>query len=129
MSKWVHQDVLLNGINEIKNANRIAAVIAFTPGDSYATVSNAANIVAESTGIVAGDYTVTSVPNGQASITSPSGLSDSAANNNGDPTHWAFFDDTGSRVLWVTTESSVQNVTAGNPATIPQLTYASNQPT
>ena len=46
MAKWVHADVLDNGIAYIKaNCNKMALVSSYSAGDSYATVNAA--IVAE----------------------------------------------------------------------------------
>lgn len=140
MPKWVHADVLENGPAYIKtNCNKVAAIISYTAGDSYATVMTAGNIVAEAA-MAPGDFIFSSTPStvpGQESnanfdgrkMTTASGKSDSAANNNGDPTHFAYVDTVNSKVLWVTTESSVQTITAGNPVTFPSLVYTTNQPT
>lgn len=128
MAKWVHADVLDNGLNYIKNnCNKVVAVVTYNAGDSYATVMNASNIVAEAT-MVSGDFTVGSSGSNRT-LTTAAGLSDSSANNNGDPSHFAYVDTVNSKVLWATTESSVQTVTAGNPVTFPSLVYTSNQPT
>lgn len=60
MAKWAHQDVLDNGLNYIKNnCNKIVAVVAYTAGDSYATVMAAGNIVAEAD-MANGDFTLDS---------------------------------------------------------------------
>lgn len=128
MTKFVHSDVLDNGLNYIKNnVNKVAAIISYTAGDSYATVMTAGNIVAEAT-MTSGDFTLSSSGNNRL-ITSSAALSDASANNTGDPSHFAFVDTVNSKVLWVTSESSAQTVTAGNPVNFPALVYTSNQPT
>lgn len=128
MPKWVHADVLDNGPAYIKtNCNKVAAIISYTAGDSYATVMTAGNIVAEAD-MTNGDFTLGSSGSNRT-LTTASGKSDSAANNNGDPTHFAYVDTVNSKVLWVTTESSAQTITAGNPVTFPSLVYTTNQPT
>jgi hypothetical protein len=127
MAKWAHQDVLDNGLNYIKNnCNKVVAVIAYTSGDSYATVMTAGNIVAEAT-LTSGDFVLSTSGNDRV-LTFSAGKQDTAANNTGDPTHFAFVDTANSKVLWVTTESSGQTVTVGNITTFPSLTYTNKQP-
>lgn len=129
MAKWVSSNVLDNGLNYIKNnCDKMLAVINYTAGDSYATVTNASNIVAEVT-MAPGDFTLASSGNNRT-LTTASGKSDSSANNTGDPTHIVFVKTTATtEVLWATDETSAQTVTAGNPVNFPSLVYTSNQPT
>lgn len=128
MAKWVHSDVLDNGIAYIKaNCDKVVAVISYTSGDTYATVTGAANIVAEAA-MANGDFTLASSGNNRT-LTTASGKQDTSANNEGNPTHFAFVDTVNSKVLWVTDETSAQTVYAGNPVTFPSLVYTSNQPT
>ena len=129
MAKWVHADVLDNGLNYIKNnCNKVAAIVSYTAGDSYATAMSAGNIVAESD-MVSADFTLGNGASNARTLTTASGKQDASANNAGDPTHFAFVDTVNSKVLWVTTESSAQSVTAGNPVNFPSLVHTSNQPT
>ena len=127
MAKWAHADVLDNGPAYIKtNCNSMVAILSYTLADSYATVSGAANIIAQ-TAMANGDFTLGSSGNDRT-VTSAAGKQDTSANNTGDPSHIAFLDTTNSKVLWVTSESSVQTVTAGNPVTFPSLVYTAQQP-
>jgi hypothetical protein len=127
MAKWAHQDVLDNGLNYIKNnCNKIAAVFAYTAGDSYATVMAAGNIVAEAT-LTSGDFIIGTSGNDRV-LTMASGKQDAAANNTADPTHFVFVDTVNLKVLWATLENSAQTVTTGNPTTFPALTYTNKQP-
>jgi hypothetical protein len=127
MAKWAHSDVLDNGLAYIKaNCNSVAAVLAYTAGDTYATVIGAANIIAQ-TAMANGDFTIGSSGNDRT-LTTAAGKQDASANNTGDPTHIVFLDTTNSKVLWVTSESSAQTVTAGNPVTFPSLIYTNQQP-
>ena len=129
MSKWVHADVLDNGLNQIKNnCDKVVAIISYTAGDSYATVMTAGNIVAEAA-MSSTDFTLGNGASSARTLTTASGKQDASANNTGVPTHFAFVDTVNSKVLWVTSESSAQTVTAGNPVTFPSLVYTSNQPT
>jgi len=128
MAKFAHANVLDGGLLYIKNnCNKVALISAYTVGDSYATVNAA--ILAEAT-MVSGDFTISSSGNNRV-LTTASGKQDTAANVTGGSAtnHIAFLNTTGSEVLWVTTESSGQVVTVGNPVTFPSLTYTSNQPT
>lgn len=128
MPKWVHADVLDNGPAYIKtNCNKVAVIVNYTAGDSYATVMNAGNIVAEAD-MANGDFTLGSSGSNRT-LTTASGKSDTAANNNGDPSHFAYVDTVNLKVLWVTTELSVQTIVVGNPVTFPSLVYTTNQPT
>lgn len=122
---WVNADVLDNGLNEIKKADKVVAVIAYTAGDSYATVTGASNIVAESA-MVAGDYLIT--PSGSNRVITAASKTDSSANNSGNPTKLVYVDTLTSRVLWAADETSATSVTAGNQVTIPAMSYTANQP-
>jgi hypothetical protein len=128
MAKFVHSDVLDNGLNAIKtNCNKVAALLAYTAGDSYATVNGAGNILADAA-MTSTDFTLASSGNNRT-LTSAAGKQDAAANADGDPTHIAFLDTANSKVLWVTDETSAQSIATGNPVTFPSLVYTSNQPT
>lgn len=126
MAKWVHADVLDQGPNFIKtNCNKMAVVSAYTANDSYATVNAA--ILAEAT-MASGDFTLASSGSNRT-LTTAAGKSDASANANGTASHIAFVDTVNSKVLWVTTETSGQSITAGNVVNFPQLVYTTNQPT
>ena len=128
MAKWVHADVLDNGIAYIKaNCNKMALVSAYSLGDSYATVNAA--IVAD-TAMATGDFTIAASGNNRT-LTTASGKSDTAANvtGGGVGNHIAFLDTVNSKVLWVTNETSGQSITIGNPVSFPSLVYTVNQPT
>ncbi len=91
MAKWVHSDVLDNGIAAIKaNCNKMALLSAYTAGDSYATVNAAilADVAMTST-----DFTLASAGNNRT-LTTAAGKSDSAANASGGgaSNHIAFLD-------------------------------------
>lgn len=105
----------------------MAAILAYTSGDSYATVTGGANIIAEAT-MTGTDFTLGSSGNNRT-LTTAAGKQDASANNGGNPTHIAFLDVANSKVLWVTDETGSDTVTAGNPVNFPSLVYTSNQPT
>ena len=128
MTKWVHADVLDNGIAYIKaNCNKMALVSAYSAGDSYATVNAA--IVADVV-MASGDFTIAASGNNRT-LTTAAGKSDTAANvtGGGAGNHIAFLDTVNSKVLWVTNETSGQSITVGNPVSFPSLVYTVNQPT
>lgn len=128
MSKWLHADVLDNGPAYIKaNCNSVVAVLSYAAGDSYATVTTAGNIVGQ-TAMATGDFTLGSSGSNRT-LTTAAGKQDASADNTLDPTHIAFVDTVNSKVLWVTDETSVQTVTAGNPLTFPSLVLTAAQPT
>ena len=128
MAKFAHSDVLDNGPAYIAaNCDTIIAVLAYTVGDSYATVTTGANVIA-SAALVPGDFALSSATLNRV-LTYAGDHEDASANNTGDPTHIVFLDAGASKVLWVTDESSGQTVTAGNPVRFPSLTYTAQQPT
>lgn len=123
---WAHQDVLDNGPAYIKaNCDKMTVVSAYSPGDSYATVT--ANILAEAA-MANGDFTFGS-SGSDRTLTTAAGKSDASANATGAAVTFVFVDTINSKVLWETNETSGQTVTAGNPVNFPQLVYTSKQPT
>lgn len=129
MAKWVHADVLDNGLNEIKtDANSMRLVSTYTAGDSYATVNT--NSIA-AVAMASGDYTLGNGASSSRTLTVGSGKSATAsAGSGGTPNlHIAFVDTATSRVLWVTDETTDQVVTSGNPVNFPAPVYTASQPT
>lgn len=128
MARYIHPDVLDNGLSTIgANCNSMVAVIAYTLGDNYATISGAANIVGQ-VSMAGGDFTLsTPATTSNRRVTSAT-KQDASANNAGDPTHVAWLDTTGSRVLMVTDETKVETIGAGNPVNFPEVTYTIRQP-
>ena len=127
MTKWAHADVMDNGPNYIKtNCNKVAVIKTYSAGDSYATVTGAANLLAEAT-MASTDFTL-GTSGSDRTLTTASGKQDTSANATGAASHIAFVDTANSKVLWVTEETSGQNITAGNPVTFPSLVYTAKQP-
>lgn len=127
MAKWVHADVLDNGPAHIKNnATKMILIKAYSAGDSYATVQ--ANKLAEVT-MAGADYTLSSSGSNRV-LTTASGKSATASADSGaSPDNHIAFTNGVDTVLWVTDETSDQQVYTGNTENFPQLTYTSNQPT
>lgn len=129
MPKWVHPDVLDGGLNAIRNgANRLHLIRAYAAGDSYATVIG--NSVAD-VAMASGDYTLGNGASSSRTLTTASGKTSNATANSGasPDLHLAYVDTAGSRVLWVTDETTNQVITSGNPIAYPQVVYTSQQPT
>lgn len=127
MAKWLHADVLDNGLNYIKNnCNKIALVSTYAAADSYATVNG--NILAEAA-MVSGDFTLGN-SGSDRTLTTATGKQDASANGSGGGAsmHIAFLDTINSKVLWVTEETSDQTITAGNPVNFPSLVHTFGQP-
>ena len=129
MPKYLNLDVLDQGLALIKSGTqRIVVMRNYTAGMAYATVVS--NIIASSAATSA-DFTLADQGTLGRKCTSTSRLSTTATATSvsGDDLHFALLDDSSSRVLAVTDESSNQVVTIGNIVTIPALTCNANQPT
>ncbi|MCK9622783.1 MAG: hypothetical protein M0R47_19885 [Methylobacter sp.] len=127
MSKYHHPDVLDNGLSRIKtNTQRVALIKNYTAGDSYATVTG--NIVAAAA-TTSTDFTLADQGTLGRKVTStakaPTATTASLVTDN---LHFALLDDTNSKVLTVTDETTDQVVTTGNTVSIPALTFNFNQP-
>jgi hypothetical protein len=127
MSKYLHPDVLDNGLALIKtNAQQVALIKNYTVNDSYATVTG--NIVAAAA-TTSTDFTLADQDTLGRKVTSTAKApTATAASIEGDNLHFALLDDTNSKVLAVTDETTDQVVTVGNTVNIPALTFNFNQP-
>ena len=131
MTTYAHADVLDNGPKYIKdNCNKVILISAYS--STYATV-NGANKVAEAT-LVTGDFALSGADGAArvltATLTGKSGGNALQGVDPGTGMHVAFVDTANSKVLYVTTESSDQAITSGNPVQFnSNPTYTSNQPT
>jgi hypothetical protein len=135
-SKWVNANVLDSGLNYIKtNATRMVLLSSYTPGDSASTIN--ANTLAY-VNMTSGDYTISNTPNmvnpalNDRVLNVASGKTAVAtASASGNPDlHIAFTNGTtiATEVIWVTDETSNQNVTSGNTINFPSPIYRSNLP-
>ena len=128
MAKFANSLVLDQGPNYIKtNCTKMACVVTYAFGDSYATVIAGSNILAEVT-MASGDFTLATATNDRT-LTTAAGKSDASANNTGVAGHLVFLDVTGTAVLWATEETSGQTITTGNVVNFPSLVYTAKQPT
>lgn len=108
------------------NCSQLVAVIAFTPGDSYATVMNPANVVA-SVPMSSGDFSFTAGAAGSR-VFNNAAKTDSAAEAAGDPTHFVFVNATASKILRVTDENTTGSATLGGAVSFPNLPLIGRQP-
>lgn len=128
MPKWVHSDVLDNGMAAIKaNANSYRLIKNYAAGDSYATVTG--NSIAAAA-MASGDYTLgSSGSNRTLTVAAGKTATASGSSVGGDNLHLAFIDTVNSKVLWVTDETTDQVITGGNTVNFPAPVYTAQQPT
>lgn len=127
MARYLNPLVQDNGPAYIQaNCNSVIAVLAYTAGDSYATVTNSANIVAQAA-CTSGDFTFADGSAGSR-ILNNAAKTDSSANNAGNPSHIVFLDTVNSRILRVTEETGSLVVSAGSAVTIPNVPLVTAQP-
>lgn len=126
MAKYVHSDVLDGGLNAIRNnATSMLLLKAYSPVDSYATVtSNAICTLA----VVNDDFTLSGADGAARILTMAARSGTASANSGAAPDLHIAFTDNVSKVLWVTDETSDQVVSSGNTINFPSLTYTSGQP-
>lgn len=126
MAKGFASAVLDNGLNHIKtNCDLIAAVVAFTPGDSYATATGAGNVVAQAA-MVDADLTLADGASGARTLASASKVDTNTGAGN--PTHILFLDSVGASVLAWTDETGTVVGTSGGALRIPAITITLAQP-
>lgn len=131
MTTYAHSDVLDNGVAYIKtNCNKVILMTAYT--NVFAT-ANTTNKIAEAT-LVTGDFAIAGADSAPrvltATLTGKSGGNALQGLADGSGMHVAFVDTVNSKVLYVTTESSNQAITNGNPVVFnSNPTYTAAQPT
>jgi hypothetical protein len=122
MAQGIHREVALNGFAHIiNNANLVAAVIAFTPGETYATSMATANVVAQAACVPA-DFALAPGDLAPFSFASASKVDSNTAAGN--PTHILLCDTTNSRVLAWTDETGAVTAVAGGALRIPAVSIA-----
>lgn len=128
MAKYVHADVLDNGLNHIKNnAVRMLLITSYTPvTDNYAAV--VAKKVCEVV-MTSGDYALSGADGAARVLTVTAKSGTASGNTSGTPNLHIAFTDNVSKVLMVTDETTDQAITSGNTVNFPSLTYTSGQPT
>lgn len=127
MAYFLHQDVQDAALAHIQaNCDQIAAVKAYTVGDSYATVMDGSNVTV-SAAMTSADFALSNGASNARVLTSASKTA--TASGSGDPTHIVFVNTATSKILGVTQESSGVSVTAGVSYTIPSIPLEMRQPT
>lgn len=130
MAKWANSATLDGGLNYIRdNASRMILINNYTAGDSYATVTAAAlATVVMTTGTASTDYSIstpTATSNRQIATISKSATA--TANSSTPDLHIAFTNGSNT-VIWVTDETTNQQIVNGNTINFPPITYVSQQP-
>ena len=134
MAKYMHPDLMDFGLDRIRAQIAAAATVkvhvikAYTQGDSYATV--AGNSVG-SVALATGDLTLADqgTLGRQVTVASKSITAASAGSGASPNLHQAVLDETNSKVLFVTDETTDQVVASGNPITTFAMVLKTNQPT
>lgn len=133
MPKYYHPDLLDNGLDYVRA--RIAAgdtvtlhvIKTYAAADAYATVSgNSVGSVA----LAAGDLTLGNQgTNGRQVTVAAKNIAAASAGSGASPDlHIAILNETASKVMVVTDESSDQVITAGNPISVSAWAIKANQP-
>lgn len=128
MAKWVHTDVLDNGLNEIvSNGNVLHVIEAYSASDNFATVVG--NSVANYS-LAGGDKTLSAhaTTGRKVTIAAKSGNNATKSSVGSPDLHLAVVDTVNSKVLFVTDETSDQAITNGNPVNTPVFEYQLPQP-
>ena len=126
MAKWYHPDVLDNGLSLLDTGvTNMHLITAFTPGDSFATVTTTNSI--GSVAIAAGDIVLANQgTNGREAQVAAKTITGASASGAAPDLHIALVD--GTRVLAVTDETSDQEIFAGNDVNVPAFACKMNQP-
>jgi hypothetical protein len=127
MPKWVHTDVLDNGLNEVlNNTNQMSLVTGFAPGDAYAVVVARSVCDVAMTG---GDFTLQNFGTNERELEVATKTATATAASPATPDlHIVLLDTAGQRVLAVCDETSDQAIASGNPITFPQWSLRGRQP-
>lgn len=130
MPKWANTATLDFGLAYIRdNASRMLLINNYAAGDSYATVTAAAlATVVMTTGTASSDYVISTTATSNRQIATVSKSTTASANSTAPDLHIAFTNGT-NQVIWVTDETTNQQIVSGNTINFPAITYTSNQPT
>mgnify|MGYP000126036097 CR=1 FL=1 len=122
MTKFVHADVYDNGLSFVA-ANAERCVVVSNDPAAYADVATG-ELAAVS--LTSGDFTLANGDVSGRKITMAAKTTTVATE--GDPTHLVWVDDTNSKLLYKTEESTTQTIFVGNDLNIPALKLELNQP-
>lgn len=132
--KWLNDNMFDSGLNYIETTLigggktiKEHVIKDYASGDSYATVTGNSCIAYA---ITAGDLAVAAHTTGRKLTVSAKSGSNATANSGAGPNlHIALVNETDNTVLAVTSESTDQVITSGNPVTIPGWSINFPQPT
>lgn len=130
MPKYLHPDVIDNGLQHI--IDQAAGNVDMLLLSTYALADSHATLVTNSLasmGMVAGDFVLGDSGAYDRKLTVAEKTGSVATSATAPDLHIAIVDTTNSKVLAVTDETSDQDVTAGNPITVPTFDIIVNQPT
>ena len=126
MPKWYNPNTLDNGLNAIvSNSNQVHVIKNYTLADTYATVIG--NSVANAA-LAGGDKVLGDAANGRQVAVASKSTTVTGDTIVTDDLHIALIDTVNSRVDAVTDETTDQELTTGNPITIPAINWIINQP-
>lgn len=127
MAKYACAEFLDGGFTYfMANVTKIVLLKAYADADAYATV-NVTNNICE-VAVVSGDFTLAGADNAARTMTSATKSGTASAGSGATPDlHIAFL--SGTKVLYVTDETSDQVVTSGNTVNFPAIVYTRGQPT
>lgn len=129
MPKYLHPDVLDNGLQEIldKAAGNVDMLLiaSYSQGQAYATVDS--NKLA-TINLAGGDFTLEADGTYGRRLRVAEKTGSASASDAAPDLHVAIVDVTNTLVLAVTDETSDQAITSGNPITIPTFNIVMNQP-
>ncbi len=123
--KYLHPDVLDGGLLAIKNGT--TKMILLSAGSSDFTTVTTTNKIAE-VAMTSTDFNITdSASNSRTLATTAAKDGEATVSALGTPDlHVAFV--SGTKVLFVTDETTNQPITSGNPVTFPVISVVANQP-
>ena len=129
MPKYLHPDVIDNGLQHVidQAAGNVDMLLlsTYAMADSYATVAgNAVSTI----NMVGGDFTIATSGTYDRKLTVAEKTGTASSSAASPDLHIAIVDVTNTKVLAVTDETSDQNITSGNPLTVPTFDIVVNQP-
>lgn len=121
MAKYLHPDIFDNGLTELSSGTGMTIVVCDGAPTNLTEASNLLSgtgfRVSNEATLDAADVTLESITNGRQAAVAAQSVS-AAENSTATPDLWVAIYD-GTRLLVVTDETSDQELTAGNPITIP----------
>lgn len=130
MPRYAHADVLDGGLNALKSgADKMWLLKGYAALDNFAAVSGnkIAEVSMDNTDPTT-DYVISGANGAARVLTTATKSAPATGNSSGGDLHIALIDSVGSRVLYVTDETSNQEVYSGNTVNFPAVVYTAGQP-